>query len=307
MVNSVIPTRTIASIQIAKLFDVSMSFARSKTMGYFTQVGNKNNFLNRCIALFVLKYSLFIYSMVWEFFNDYFVRPIIENTGYNAVNTVVYAVIFAAAVFGIYKLLVKLNIKIDKTFYIGIFPFILFGSLLRVVNDTGFYRTYFLVSPMIYILIFAATLIALLLSFGIARLFMKDYGKYYKPWSVIGIILSIYAIWLLFPVGLENPEAIGIALGLTAVWGVIIYAGYRYRSKIKWLVWMTKENSFLLGIHMFDASTTFTAIQFYATQGYFEQHVLSNVLIDVVGPAGQFLLKLIVVQMCIKANQYILL
>lgn len=229
------------------------------------------------------------------FFYDYFVRPIVENTGYNAVNTIVYAVIFAAAVFGIYKLLIKLNIKIDRNFYIGIFPFILFGSLLRVVNDTGFYRTYFLVSPMIYIMIFVATLVALLLSFGIALLLTKNYAQYYKPWSVIGIILSVFAVWLLFPIGLENPEAIAIALGITAVWGVIIYVGYRFRNKIKALSWMTKENSFLLGIHMFDASTTFTALQFYASQGYFEQHVLSNFLIDIIGPAGQFLLKLIVV------------
>ncbi|MBI2583973.1 MAG: DUF63 family protein [Candidatus Aenigmarchaeota archaeon] len=233
--------------------------------------------------------------MALDFFNDYFIRPIIENTGYNAVNTAAYAIVFALAVFGIYRLLRRLQINIDKKFFLGIFPFILFGSLLRVLQDTNLYTTYLLVSPVIYFVIFLVALAGLGAALAIARYVMKDAQRYWKPWMIIGWVFALFALVLLIPAGSQNPGALLIAAGITAAWGVVIYAGYRYREKIRQLAWMTKENSLLLFTHMFDASTTFTALQFYASQGYFEQHVLSNFLIGFLGPAGQFLLKLIVV------------
>ena len=227
------------------------------------------------------------------FFSEYFIRPILENTGYNAVNTAVYAVIFALAVFGIYKLLIRMNIRVDKKFFLGIFPFILFGSLLRVVQDSGLYSTYLLVSPLVYIVLFVIALAGLATALFAAKI-MGDYQKYHKPWAVIGWILVVLALALLAPAGAANPEAIGIALLLTAGWGIVIYVGYRYRTKAG-LKWLSKENAGILWTHMFDASTTFTALQFYASQGYFEQHVLSNTIIGFLGPSGQFVMKLAVV------------
>ena len=55
-----------------------------------------------------------------DFFQQYFVDPIIFNTGYNPVNTVVYGIILIVAFVLTYKMLKKLKINIDKRFFFGV-------------------------------------------------------------------------------------------------------------------------------------------------------------------------------------------
>ena len=243
------------------------------------------------------------------FFEENFVDPIVTQgvAGYNLINTPIYAVLFALAVIGSYKLLQKLNIPIDRKFILGIFPFLLFGGTLRVVRDAQIIPSPILVSPIIYLAIFIVAIVSLLIAVGIQKLTTKSKPivgfkdetvkdepapsgiSYHLPWAIIGIIFWIFTLWLLAPIGIQNPEALALILGITAAWAVAIFIVYK--SKI--MKWMSLENSGILGIHMFDASSTFVALQFF--QGYYEQHVVSSALIDIVGPAGQFLLKLAVV------------
>jgi uncharacterized membrane protein len=78
---------------------------------------------------------------------------------------------------------------------------------------------------------------------------------------------------------------------VTGIWTTVIFGFYKIRGKLK-ANWFTRFNAFLLGVHMFDASTTFVALQYFP---YYEQHVLSNFVIAFVGPVGQFLIKLPIV------------
>lgn len=243
------------------------------------------------------------------FFEDYFVRPIVEQgvAGYNPINTPVYAILFALAVFGAYRLLKKLQIAIDRRFLIGIFPFLLFGGTLRVVRDAQIIPSPLLVSPIIYFVIFIIAVIALLAAVAAERLTSKKAIagvrkgaeaaepvptagiSYHLPWAALGLIFWLYSLWLLAPIGIQNADGLLIIFGLTIGWGVAVFAAYK--SKIA--RWFSSENAGLLWVHLFDASSTFTALQFFP--GYYEQHVVSSALISAVGPAGQFLLKLIVV------------
>ncbi|MFZ5501279.1 MAG: DUF63 family protein, partial [Candidatus Micrarchaeota archaeon] len=70
-----------------------------------------------------------------KFIYDYFVRPIWERSGYNIVNTAVYALIAIAAVYLIYRYM-KGRIMIDDRFMGGVLSFVLFGSTVRVVTDS---------------------------------------------------------------------------------------------------------------------------------------------------------------------------
>ena len=50
-----------------------------------------------------------------DFFQQYFIDPVMTGSGYNIYNTLAYAVILVVAAFATYKLLKKMKITIGKT------------------------------------------------------------------------------------------------------------------------------------------------------------------------------------------------
>ena len=244
-----------------------------------------------------------------QFFQDNFVIPLGQY--YTPVNTLLYGIVFALAVFGVYKLLRRMNIDIDRNFVIGIVPYIVLGSVLRVLRDAKLLDYWFFASPIIYMLLFLAATITLVVSVQIQRIAKRTGRKtglidflsnYYRLWCVIGIVLVIAGFVLLSTVGFKNYYASGLMLGVAAIWGVVVYLLYEAREKFVqkygFLKVFTKENCLLLGVHLFDASTTFVALTFYP---YYEQHVVSNFVIGFLGPSGQFVLKLVVVTIVLWA------
>lgn len=248
-----------------------------------------------------------------DFIQTYYIDPIINGTGYNVFNTVTYAVLLVAFVYLAYRMLKRFEIKIDRKFFIGIIPFIALGGILRALEDyfvagsvnkaladsalgififansAGEYVNILFVTPMIYFTIFIVAVISLFLSRLVSR---KSKTEYHKIWFSIGAVISFAAIAMM---QFTNYIAALLMLGITAGWVVLFFALKKIAIKreIKQLSdFLTNENSFLMSVHMFDASTTFTAIQFYP---YTEQHVLPSFLIGIFGPAVMFALKLAVV------------
>jgi len=235
-----------------------------------------------------------------DFLQQYFIDPIVTQgvAGYNIFNTPLYALGFALAALGAYKLLKRLDVKIDRSFLIGILPFILSGGVWRVVRDALIIESPFLVTPLIYFVLFVVAVSTLLISVGVERFLISRKkvraGFYFKIWFMLGLIVLLYGFSLLARLPIQSWDALGIITALSAVWGAAIFAVYKLKDRIKVLAVFTRENAALLWVHMFDASTTFTALQFFATSGYYEQHVVSNIVIGTLGPAGQFILKLVV-------------
>ncbi|MBI4017990.1 MAG: DUF63 family protein [Candidatus Aenigmarchaeota archaeon] len=243
-------------------------------------------------------------------FEQYFIDPIRYNTGYNIVNTAAYAVLFVAAVFLAYKGLKKLGIAIDRKFIFAISPYIAMGGILRAVEDlweasgatqslldtflapfilvdaTGAARNLLLISPLIYITIFFIAAATLALALLLQR---TTKTEYHKIWFAIGALLNVL---LLLQLRVSDVFALGAVLTISAAWFFLIWIArqkniFGLRDKV-----LSVENSLLLGAHMFDATTTFVALQFYP---YFEQHVVAGFFISVLGPAGIFVLKLPVI------------
>jgi len=87
------------------------------------------------------------------------------NEGYTILSEITYGVILVFALYGLYKLLKKLEIKIDWYFCLALFPYILFGPVTRVLEDTNYFSepaVYWFISPLIY---FQTTLYVLIFLF----------------------------------------------------------------------------------------------------------------------------------------------
>nr|P29085.1 RecName: Full=Uncharacterized 12.3 kDa protein in fus 3'region [Pyrococcus woesei]CAA47642.1 ORF [Pyrococcus woesei] len=78
--------------------------------------------------------------MIREFFQKYFIDPIKYNTGYNPVNTLVYAIILGIATLLVYKVLKRLKIEINNAFFRALIPYMIFGAFTRALTDAGVFR-----------------------------------------------------------------------------------------------------------------------------------------------------------------------
>ena len=226
-----------------------------------------------------------------DFFQQYFIDPVVQGTGYNVYNTLVYAVLLIIAVFATYTLLKKMKISIDNKFMLGVLPYVILGGLLRALEDASSYGILFK-TPIIYIVIFVIAFVSLLLS-KIIELTGKRFARsidYYKTWSVIGFILVVAS---LTHIALRSTFAFAAIITLAIFWSVLLIFLKKLTEKVapKFSL-LTWENTALIAVHMFDATTTFVALQYFP---YFEQHVLPSFLINIFGPAVMFVLKFFVV------------
>ena len=218
-----------------------------------------------------------------EFLHQYFITPALQNdASYNIVNTPVYGIIFAAAVFLVYKILKKLEIPINRNFFIAALPYVLFGGLLRALRDAGVLKSFFFIAPLQYLIVFAVAFSALLIAFYIEK---TAKIPYWKSMSASGF--AILAVCTLF-YRVVMPFALLQILGLTAVFIAAIYALSRFKPDV-----FTAVNQWVMASAMFDACSTFIAVTFYS---YGEKHVLPNFFFGLAGGAWVMLpLKFFVV------------
>ena len=250
-------------------------------------------------------------------FYNWFIDPIMKNGWYNPINTLTYSIILIVAVFLVFKMLKRMDIYIDKYFFIAIFPFIFWGSSTRVLKDAAtagvlatpqlnsFYSSPFFVTPGSYIITFVLALSVLLLSL-LAQKLSKSKLPYWKFMFVVGLALCAVNLYLLPIMTLGGFLTV---VGLAGTW-TLLFLGLHYFFKSTFFknrfVRLTKnrlnkesfaklwsrQNTAILSAHFLDASATFVALAMF---GYFEQHVVPRLLIDIMGPAAMFLLKIVIV------------
>jgi uncharacterized membrane protein len=78
---------------------------------------------------------------------------VVAHEGYTIVSEITYGVILVCAIYGLYQLLKKLDITIDWHFCLALMPYIFFGPVTRVLEDTSYFTTpavYWFISPLIY-------------------------------------------------------------------------------------------------------------------------------------------------------------
>lgn len=229
---------------------------------------------------------------IGSFINRYYIDPIVYNEGYNIVNTLTYAIILGISLFAVLKLLEYLKLKIDGRLIMATAPYIILGASLRNLEDVHLLSppfSYVFVTPLVYLLAFLVTLAALLAFRQLERSgLVRDYARPYFGAGVAGTAIVWAALLLTQPVRVWWAPLVVFALAF-AFTGVIYLAARRLK-----LGFLTAPlNVAILGAHMFDASSTFTAIDIVT--GFAEKHVVPVFFIDVFHTAlVMYALKLVV-------------
>ncbi len=230
-----------------------------------------------------------------EFIYQYYIDPIRFGEAYTLVDTLTYAAILIVAVFLVYRSLKKAGISIDERLAYATIPFVVFGGLLRVVEDTGMIHSdfrYLLVTPLIFFVVFIVAVTALLLSSYLAR--TGQITEYHRLYGGIGGAVAIITAGVLVYFGLTSttiglPELL-IILALAAVTSVLFWGGLRYLAG--WAFVSYPLYALLIFGHMLDASATSYGIDLHAIP-YTEVHVVGSTLIALTGTAfSMFLLKI---------------
>ncbi len=212
-----------------------------------------------------------------DFIKAYYVDPVVLNEGYNIVNTLTYAVLAVVAVYFAYKYIERSNVKIDKNFVIGVMPLVLFGILVRLFEEAGVYQSYFLVTPLIWIEIFALVFFLFIASRMVEKRFKIPY---HKTLLVVGMLLCLVPLFIILG-KLTRIDGMLISLGLLLPVSLVLYF-------VKWNI----GNKYVVLSHAFDATATFTAIQFF---GFRELHVVPRLLIEQFSPVSFIFVKIALV------------
>lgn len=204
------------------------------------------------------------------------------HPGYTLLNTVVFGIILGIVILLIIKMFKFLK-KDPKDLVIPLIPFIFFGSSARALVDNGIYPlTYIFVTPGIYLLTGFIAIAAVLSAVFIERKTNFDYR--YTIFAV-GAVMCIPNIVYAGPI---NWTAFFQVIGIWAIMSSIFIL-----LRNKWWLLKDKFNLSVLMAHLFDATSTFVAVDFY---GYAEQHVLPTALTNLTGTAFvMYPLKIVVI------------
>ena len=196
-----------------------------------------------------------------------FLPDFIQSTffsGYTVFNTVVYTLILLVFVLAIIKMFRKIEIDPISIMF-SLIPFIFLGSSTRALVDNGIFpKTVFLITPGLYILVGLATIASLLFS---VFLYNRKNLDYRITLFLIGIVLIIPNLFFIPHVNLVPIfYVLAIWIFTTLIFFALSYFIPFFKDKI---------NLSILSAHLFDASSTFVAVEFF---NYSEQHVLANAL-----------------------------
>ncbi|MBS3067735.1 DUF63 family protein [Candidatus Micrarchaeota archaeon] len=227
-----------------------------------------------------------------NFIEDYFIHPLVSQTGYNPVNTAVYAIIAIIALYFIWDIFKRKKIVIDKKFVYAVLPFILLGSTMRVVTDsidnnkfkaiTPIHEAiinshiydygYLTVTPGVYLV----TAAILFISMGVLHLIKKS-----QYLGHVGLILWLFHFLLLVPFMQYIMDAIPILI-LALI-----------PTIIAWKYLKNEIYALIVAGHALDGAATFYVIDVFGPKIgklYFEQHVVGGFIGAVFGTFFAFYL-----------------
>jgi uncharacterized membrane protein len=121
--------------------------------------------------------------------------------GYTILSEITYGIILVCALYGLYKILKKLEIRVNWYFCLALFPYILFGPVTRVLEDTNYFSkpaVYWFISPLIYFQTTLYVLIFLFLGYYLKKRAFNAKKTLFILLSVFILIDSFYTIiWTL--------------------------------------------------------------------------------------------------------------
>jgi len=268
--------------------------------------------------------SVFYDRFIWK----YFWGPIISDVAghsvsfngvlaeqkYTMVSEITYGLLVVIVLYGFYKLLKQWNVLADWRFCFSLMPYIVAGSVTRVLEDSGFFNeplVYWFVSPLIYVQIVIWVLIFFLIGYYLQEHFKKRYLTVNSILFSGGILLLLpflffTAQWLL---GNQWDTSYGVRfdifllmISLVSLILAIVYMISRfYKNNDHINIYSEPLNLAMIGGHMMDGITSYVSIYDPLHMGlprYLEKHPASNFLMEFwppLFPIVKFLLIIFVI------------
>jgi uncharacterized membrane protein len=174
----------------------------------------------------------------------------VAEPGYTVISTAVYIAVLVFMLAGVYLLLDRFDLSPYDRFFYALFPFMLFGGVLRTVEDAfvaaqrageapaiEFPASALLISPFIYFTVFVIALGSFLLSKYLARSGRTE--TFYYPLAAMGAGWLAGAFGYLLYLSLGNdwiqlrPSVLAVVLGLATITAAAAYFGTeRFRPAV---------------------------------------------------------------------------
>jgi uncharacterized membrane protein len=238
---------------------------------------------------------------------------VVAHEGYTMISEITYGIILILALYGIYRLIKRLKIEVNWRFALALMPYILFGPISRVLEDTGYFEEptiYWYISPLIYLQIAIFAILFLLLGYYLEKKYSSSKITVNKVLFLGGLIFLIPSFYLIAQWILGNRwgstngvrfDVFLIVLALVfLIVGLVYLVAHIYRKKEQFQVYKNPLNLAMLSGHLIDGITSYISIKdpFYMGLSYAEKHPASNFLLEIWGPLFpivKFLLIIIVI------------
>ncbi len=215
-----------------------------------------------------------------NFFEQYYIKPIIERTGYNPVSTITYGLLLVIGAYGLFKLLKKTGYEINIHFFKATTPFIILVSVWHVLTDAGVYPYGFLTTtPGLYIPVLSIYIPLMIIAKKTEKKYKWPYEYVYTGVST-ALMISQLIIFITLMIEKLNIEAM-----MRVIYYTIIMITPIILLGIKWKPLKNKLNNLMLTTNMFDASATHVSVAYY---NYFEQHVIPRLVFNLFGSSISF-------------------
>ena len=268
--------------------------------------------------------SYFYDNFIWKYFWGPIVSDSLDRTVYfNGVESadkftwiseMFYALMVLIVVYWLYQVIKKWKISFDSRFFLSLIPFILFGTIGRVLEDSFFFSepwVYWFITPLIYIQIVLWVLLFLVIGYLLQKHWEHHYITFPNVIFVGGSVLLIPFLFHLgrWFIGDQWSSTHGVRFDIfILIFGLVslvilgVYFFARYFKKNKDIrVFSEPLNLAMIMGHMVDGITSYVSIYDPLNMGlplYSEKHPASDILMQIwppLFPIVKFLLIVIII------------
>ncbi len=273
-----------------------------------------------CIFLPTIFYDQFIWRYFWgPIVSDAMGYSIYYNgiqaeEKFTLVSELVYGLLIVSILFALYKLLERWNISVNWIFCLSIIPYIIAGSVTRVLEDSEFFiepLVYLFITPIIYFQILLWFLFFLTIGYFIQNKFKINYLNLNSILFLGGILFLTpfiyFTIQRIFRNSLGNNNLIRFDVFLLVILLVfsiifIVFLVSKLFKKYKIFAIFSKPlNLAMITGHMIDAIASYISIYDPLKMGipsYYEKHPASDFIMNIwppLFPIVKFILIILVI------------
>jgi uncharacterized membrane protein len=219
---------------------------------------------------------------------------------YTIVSEIIYGFFIIIALYSFFKLLGRWNIQVNWRFCLALLPYIIYGSISRVFEDSGFFNepfVYWFVTPLIYVQIIILVLIFLIIGYSIEKNIQNKYLTINNILFLGGIFILLLLLTFSLNKIINNQWYIGQDIRFDFLFLIIfliffisliicsISQLFKKNKRIK--LYSDSLNLAMIGGHLLDGITSYISVYDPFNMGlpkYIEIHPASNFIMEIWPP-----------------------